>query len=135
MAIKDAIHFGITTDAATFDATESISITHRCDKAEAVGENGNIFSVSYYNSNGEWTCSGYKGSALGLSTGDVISSAATLGADGYGNAAPGFTGADGATGGAATGAVVVITEITTEESAEDWQKYTVKGQFWDNINS
>ena len=135
MAIKDAIDFGITVDAATFDATESISITHRCDKAEAVGENGNIFSVSYYNANGEYTATGYKGSALSLSTGDVISSVATLGADGYGNAAPGFVGADGATGGAATNAVVVITEITTEESAEDWQKYTVKGQFWDNITS
>ncbi len=132
MAIKDGVHFGISTDAGGFDATESISITHRADKAEVIGETGNIFGCNYYNHTGEWTCTGYKGSYTAPTIGSNIT---TLGADGNGNLAPGFTGAGGATGGEATGALVWVTEVTVEESNEDFQKYTIKGNFYDSITT
>jgi len=136
MAIKDAIPFGITYDAAQFTATESISITNRADKAEVVGSDGNYFACSYYNQGGDWSATGYS-NAVGGNTGIGLAlAAADVGKDGSDDTtrmAPGFTGASGVTGGASSGAGVYITEITREESNEDFVKYSYSGQFWDII--
>lgn len=132
MAIKDELPFGITANAAGLAFTESVSITHRVDKAETVGASGNIKSCSYYNHGGEWTCTGYKNGFTAPSIGSVVSA---LGSDANGDFAPGFTGAKGVTGGTATNAKVFVTEVTIEEAAEDFQKFTIKGNFYKAITT
>ena len=136
MAILNAIPFGITANAAGFsDCTESVSITVRSDKAEAVDENGNIFSVSYYNKSGEYTASGYTAPS-GMTIGAAGTTAITnLGSDATAAIHPGLTGASGATAGDLASSVVHVTEITVEEGAEDFQKYTIKGVFYEDITS
>jgi hypothetical protein len=134
MAIRDAIPFGISGDAAAMTATESISITHRADKAEVVGSDGNYFACSYYNQGGDWSTSGYSNAVDGAVGIGLALSAANVGKDtDTSTMSPGFTGPAGATGGEATGAGVYVTEITREESNEDFVKYSYKGQFWDII--
>ena len=135
MAIRDAIPFGISGDAAAMTATESISITNRADKAEVVGSDGNYFACSYYNQGGDWSASGYSNAVAGGIGIGVVLSAANVGKDtDTTTMSPGFTGNGGITGGEATGAGVYITEITREESNEDFVKYSYKGQFWDVVD-
>ena len=129
MAIQNAIPFGMTAEVGDFEATESVSITNRADKMEQVGSDGNIFSVCYYNFHGDFTATGFKGSApsapLGQALGDT-------GADATSNMKPGLVGANGggAGGGVGEGASIFISEIQVEESAEEFQKFTLKGQWW-----
>ena len=59
MALLDAITFGIASEAAGFTATESCSLTTRSDKVEATDEDGEFASFSFYNTNGEFSASGY----------------------------------------------------------------------------
>ena len=110
MALLDAITFGISTEAAGFTATESITMTKRKDKIEATGEDGEFASFSYYNENGEFSASGYGGTDCAV--GSVTTSLGGLSASGG----------------------VYVSEVTIEESAEDFQKYSVKGNFWAEIS-
>ena len=126
--VLNAIPFGMDAEVADFVATESVSITNTADKSEVVGSDGNIFSVCYYNNNGEWSASGFKGSAPTATLGNALTN---LGSDATSDMGPGLTGANGAAGvGVGAGATVFISEITVEEGAEDWQKYSLKGQWW-----
>ena len=129
MAIKNAIPFGMSAEVADFNATESVSLTNRADKMEQVGADGNIFSVCYYNFHGDFTATGFKGTAPTASLGSAL---ADTGADTTSNMKPGLLGASGAGsgGGVGEGASIFISEIQVEESAEEFQKYTLKGQWW-----
>lgn len=109
MALLDAITFGIASEAAGFTATESCSLTTRSDKVEATDEDGEFASFSFYNTNGEFSASGY-GSTDATLSGEIT-----------------------ALGGLTAGGSVFCSEITTEESAEDFEKVSVKGQFWSGI--
>ena len=134
MAILNNIPFGLAANVADFSITESASMTNRSDKIETVGQTGNIKSVTYYNANGEFTATGLKVGTPSCTVTTFIAIGET-GSDSAGALKAGFTGAGGATGGAATGALVLVTELTIEQSNEDFERYTVKGQFWKNITS
>ena len=131
MAIQNAIPFGMDAEVANFNATESVSITNRADKMEQVGSDGNIFSVCYYNFHGDFTATGFGGSAPNVSLGGQLTNS---GSDATSDMKPGLTGANGSatSGGAPEGqnAAIYISEIQVEESAEEFQKFTLKGQWW-----
>jgi hypothetical protein len=129
MAIQNAIPFGMASEAGGFEATESVSLTNRADKMEQVGADGNIFSVCYYNFHGDFTATGFKGSAPSATLGSALSA---TGSDATSDMKPGLTGANGAGagGGVGEGASIFISEIQVEESAEEFQKFTLKGQWW-----
>tara|TARA_B110000438_G_scaffold301515_1_gene356605 strand:+ start:2563 stop:2895 length:333 start_codon:yes stop_codon:yes gene_type:complete len=110
MALLDAISFGIGSEAAGFTATESASMTSRMDKVEATDEDGEFASFSYYNANGEFSATGYGTTTASLGT------------------------AITALGGLTAGGSVFCSEVTVEESAEDFAKSSVKGQFWSGIS-
>mgnify|MGYP003109298628 CR=1 FL=1 len=136
MAVLDQIPFGMDAGASSFTLTESVSITNRADKIETVGQDGDVKSVSYYNFNGEYTATGLKTTAP-LAVGDLITAGATMGSDSAADIAAGGTGAGGVTasGVGAVGAAVIITEVTLEMSNEDFQRFTIKGNFYQGINS
>jgi len=128
MAIQNAIPFGMDAEVANFNATESVSITNRADKMEQVGSDGNIFSVCYYNFHGDFTATGFGGSAPNVSLGGQLTNS---GSDATSDMKPGLIGANGnAVTGSGSGATIFISEIQVEESAEEFQKFTLKGQWW-----
>lgn len=129
--VLNAIPFGMDAEVADFTATESVSLTNRADKSEVVGADGNVFSVCYYNHHGDWTATGFKATAPTASLGAQL---VATGSDTTSDMKPGLTGANGgaAAGGSDAGqnAAIYISEIQIEEGAEDFQKYTLKGQWW-----
>lgn len=125
--VLNAIPFGMDAEVADFIATESVSITNTADKSEVVGADGNVFSVCYYNHNGEWSCSGFKSSAPTASLGVALTN---TGSDATSDMKPGLTGASGASEFGSDTASIFISEITVEEGAEEFNKYSLKGQWW-----
>lgn len=129
--VLNAIPFGMDAEVADFTATESVSLTNRADKMEQVGSDGNIYSVCYYNFHGDFTATGFKN---GTPTASLGAQLANTGSDATSDMKPGLTGANGtaAADGTAAGenAAVYISEIQVEESAEEFQKFTLKGVWW-----
>lgn len=126
--VLNAIPFGMDAEVADFSATESVSITNRADKMEQVGADGNIFSVCYYNHHGDWTATGYNNTTPNATLGAAL---ANTGSDATSDMKPGLTNANGTTNfGGSEAATVFISEIQLEESAEEFAKFTLKGQWW-----
>ena len=126
--VLNAIPFGMDAEVADFTATESVSITNRADKMEQVGSDGNVYSVCYYNNHGDWTATGFKN---GTPTASLGAQLANTGSDATSDMKPGLIGANGgADTGSGSGASVFISEIQVEESAEEFQKFTLKGVWW-----
>ena len=113
MALLNNIPHGLSANVANFEITESVSITNRADKTVTLNMDGDTKSVVYYNSNGEFTATGLKSSAPNCTVGSLI--------------------AIGATGGALTGALVFVSELTLEQTNEDYQRYTVKGNLYKGV--
>lgn len=117
MALHDAINlYAIPQEAAGFEATNSIDLTTRKDRVDATGEDGEYASFSYLNEHGEFTASGH-----------TLGGAAPAGVN-FGQALAALGGIGAPAG------IVFVQEITLEESNEDFQKWSVKGNFWAGIN-
>ena len=134
MALINNIPHGLSANVANFEITESVSITNRADKTVTLNMDGDTKSVVYYNSNGEFTATGLKSSAPNCTVGTLIAIGDT-GADSEDSLKAGFTGVAGATGGALTGALVFVSELTLEQTNEDYQRYTVKGNLYKGITT
>jgi hypothetical protein len=119
MALLDAITFGLASEAAGFNCTESVSLTNRVDKAEAYDEAGEFCSVNYYNEHGEFTATGY-----GLASVPALVSVVTA-----------LGGVDNDTHHSGTDSNIYITSVSEENTNEDFQKYTIGGVFYKNINT
>ena len=125
--VLNAIPFGMDAEVADFVATESVSITNRADKMEQVGSDGNVYSVCYYNNHGDWTATGFKNGTPTASLGQAL---ANCGSDATSDMKPGLIGANAAADNVSSGSSVFISEIQVEESAEEFQKFTLKGVWW-----
>ena len=124
MAILNQISFGIagSNEAAGLTTTESVSLTVRTEKAEAIKETGEYASVNFYNPHGDFTAVGY-----GITTAKALTTALTTATD-LGELDP-----DDNSALSANASKIYVNNISKDESNEDFQKITISGTFFGGI--
>jgi len=114
--------WGIDANQAGFKATQSISITQSMTTVEAKNNQGEVIGVLTYDKRAEITIEGIANELADLDISTIGEGLSELnGTDGSGLDSD------------LDGKAIIITEIGTELSNEDWKRFTLKGNIYELI--